>query len=333
MRSYSDIFNVRIFEYLSGNFINSFKIIPSQRFQNKMSSRLRNQLEEYRRRQGNNWRGYREPIIERPTSQTQREQNRNVSSRVEQVTSDEELARRLQEQFDRELEQHVSSSQTFYDDNQQIQQNRRRLVDQNRHLQQMRLGPTLGIHDDLMDDDHDDLDHAFEREMRLSRPSSLPVLNRTPPYLGRHHPDLFVPGFENDHFPFERGGRLIPPMFIPQNPFLIPPTFNGDQFDDEDMSYEQLLELQERLGNVNRGASQNEIEGSSLKFKIERDSQISSDSKECMICFDEYKVGDEVRRLPCMHLFHADEIDKWLQTNRTCPICKTDVKEANRGNN
>merc|ERR1712093_62088 len=45
----------------------------------------------------------------------------------------------------------------------------------------------------------------------------------------------------------------------------------------------------------------------------------------CMICLSEKEVGDTLRTLPCMHDFHCECIDEWLKTNRTCPICKTDI--------
>jgi len=48
----------------------------------------------------------------------------------------------------------------------------------------------------------------------------------------------------------------------------------------------------------------------------------------CMICLSEKEVGESVRTLPCLHDFHIDCIDQWLRSNRTCPICKTDIIEG-----
>ncbi|EGF82156.1 hypothetical protein BATDEDRAFT_86907 [Batrachochytrium dendrobatidis JAM81] len=46
----------------------------------------------------------------------------------------------------------------------------------------------------------------------------------------------------------------------------------------------------------------------------------------CAICLDDFVVGNQVRELPCRHLFHDMCIDPWLlKHNRLCPICKRDV--------
>ena len=45
----------------------------------------------------------------------------------------------------------------------------------------------------------------------------------------------------------------------------------------------------------------------------------------CSICLEEYEEGDEVRRLPCWHAFHAQCIDRWLTHHVECPVCKFEV--------
>lgn len=53
----------------------------------------------------------------------------------------------------------------------------------------------------------------------------------------------------------------------------------------------------------------------------------ASSLQTCVICLGEYEEGEEVRMLPCMHLFHAPCVDQWLRVNRVCPVCKHDVTE------
>ena len=46
-----------------------------------------------------------------------------------------------------------------------------------------------------------------------------------------------------------------------------------------------------------------------------------------LICFlTEFEDGEDVRRLPCMHLFHVPCVDQWLGLNKRCPICRVDIE-------
>lgn len=48
---------------------------------------------------------------------------------------------------------------------------------------------------------------------------------------------------------------------------------------------------------------------------------------ECAVCLSMLGDGEVIRILPnCNHSFHTDCIDKWLGTNSTCPICRTEAE-------
>jgi len=53
--------------------------------------------------------------------------------------------------------------------------------------------------------------------------------------------------------------------------------------------------------------------------------------EKCTVCLCEYEDKEEVRRLPCMHLFHLPCIDQWLSTNKRCPICRVDIEVNSSG--
>ena len=44
------------------------------------------------------------------------------------------------------------------------------------------------------------------------------------------------------------------------------------------------------------------------------------------IFFTEFEEDEDVRRLPCMHLFHVTCVDQWLGLNKRCPICRVDIE-------
>ena len=49
---------------------------------------------------------------------------------------------------------------------------------------------------------------------------------------------------------------------------------------------------------------------------------------ECCVCVSAIEPGgeDSCVRLPCAHLFHAECIQRWLRTRRSCPLCRTLVE-------
>ena len=48
----------------------------------------------------------------------------------------------------------------------------------------------------------------------------------------------------------------------------------------------------------------------------------------CSICLDDWPVGTKVRQLPCGHQYHPKCVDRWLQQDHRCPVCRHSVSEA-----
>ena len=63
--------------------------------------------------------------------------------------------------------------------------------------------------------------------------------------------------------------------------------------------------------------------------KIEDVNKLDNDKKNCVICLEDFKNGDEALFLPCIHLFHKTCIKNWLKTNNTCPIFKFKLTASN----
>ncbi|KAG0482454.1 hypothetical protein HPP92_010538 [Vanilla planifolia] len=102
------------------------------------------------------------------------------------------------------------------------------------------------------------------------------------------------------------------------------------RLDIDNMSYEELLALEEKMGTVSTALSEEAL-SKCLKRSIYWPSLSSSgfschgddDDAKCIICQEEYVVGEEVGRLQCDHRFHVDCIREWLRLKNWCPICKT----------
>ncbi|KAK4392171.1 E3 ubiquitin-protein ligase MBR1 [Sesamum angolense] len=93
------------------------------------------------------------------------------------------------------------------------------------------------------------------------------------------------------------------------------------RLDVDNMSYEELLVLGERIGSVSTGLSDGLI-SKCLTESIYCSSDQSQDDGKCVICLEEYKNMDDVGTLKCGHDFHVGCIRKWLSMKNLCPICK-----------
>mmetsp|Transcript_29364 Transcript_29364/g.47405 ORF Transcript_29364/g.47405 Transcript_29364/m.47405 type:complete len:909 (+) Transcript_29364:124-2850(+) len=58
-----------------------------------------------------------------------------------------------------------------------------------------------------------------------------------------------------------------------------------------------------------------------------KEGSIPKDSAVCSVCLGEYTDGEDVRMLPCCHLYHKSCIDTWLAHHVTCPLCKRDLTQ------
>ncbi|XWS24213.1 hypothetical protein CRYUN_Cryun28dG0081500 [Craigia yunnanensis] len=95
------------------------------------------------------------------------------------------------------------------------------------------------------------------------------------------------------------------------------------RLDVDNMSYEELLALEERIGNVNTGLSEVTILNSLKQRKYYSASGAQLEAEPCCVCQEEYNVGEDLGTLECGHDFHADCIKQWLMHKNLCPICKT----------
>ncbi|XP_012573183.2 probable E3 ubiquitin-protein ligase HIP1 [Cicer arietinum] len=98
--------------------------------------------------------------------------------------------------------------------------------------------------------------------------------------------------------------------------------FRDWRLDVDNMSYEQLLELGERIGNVNTGLKEDEMEPYITKTKLQISDQVD---KKCSICQEEYEEDDKLGRLNCDHLYHFQCIQQWVAHKNCCPVCKHQV--------
>jgi len=93
-----------------------------------------------------------------------------------------------------------------------------------------------------------------------------------------------------------------------------------------------LLQLLSAIGHVQRGVTPAVISSSTATSTFSQEAADANQSanadaavNKCMVCLENFAVGDELRILPCMHRFHKACVDEWLSRSSECPICKHDL--------
>lgn len=97
---------------------------------------------------------------------------------------------------------------------------------------------------------------------------------------------------------------------------------DDDYLDIDSMNYEDLLELEEKIGKVNRGLNKSEIK------KIDTNKYSKKKYKEqdeCPICKEMYQEDEVIKELYCGHIYHTQCIERWLQQEKKCPCCNTEI--------
>ncbi|KAF7141320.1 hypothetical protein RHSIM_Rhsim06G0052700 [Rhododendron simsii] len=124
------------------------------------------------------------------------------------------------------------------------------------------------------------------------------------------------------------GLRFEDVMILDQSVFFGMPDIHDRhrdmRLDVDNMSYEELLALEERIGNVSTGLSEDFILNRLKQrkyFSIAMSAHL--EVEPCCVCQEEYKDGEDIGTLECGHEFHSGCIKQWLLQKNLCPICKT----------
>ena len=94
----------------------------------------------------------------------------------------------------------------------------------------------------------------------------------------------------------------------------------------DNMTYEELLELEERIGKVNNGLTEDEIR----HLKQERFIKYKYLEDKCIICQFDFKELENIVVLPCKHCFHFPCIKPWITKEHYCPLCKINIRKEDK---
>lgn len=117
-------------------------------------------------------------------------------------------------------------------------------------------------------------------------------------------------------------------------------NLNSSTHSEEEELYDDLDELddlakkdklsKDKLGKRNRCIrmtkndllNDDELDECCDNFVCENDQDDEDEKMLCVICMCDFEIKQVLRILPCNHEYHIKCIDKWLKSNRTCPICR-----------
>lgn len=53
---------------------------------------------------------------------------------------------------------------------------------------------------------------------------------------------------------------------------------------------------------------------------------------QCSVCWEDFTLDENVRQLPCTHIYHEPCIRPWLELHGTCPICRQNLTNDEQNN-
>ena len=118
---------------------------------------------------------------------------------------------------------------------------------------------------------------------------------------------------------FQIGSDLFRPFTLNTSTIwehFIPLEYEGTNFNEVNF----IFEVGSTIGdNISTGLTKKQLIEHSEKILIKVNT-------ECYICLDILLPNSCMRQLKiCQHKFCIDCIDKWLENNKTCPICKRNL--------
>lgn len=164
---------------------------------------------------------------------------------------------------------------------------------------------------------------------RMVHPEDLPFFDTD---SGTSHHRLDVFGSRHHRHVRHRSPEGLAEIVMLQGNLLMGGRLDHDRYRDwrldvDSMSYEELLELGDKIGYVSTGLREDEIGQCVRKTKPPLASHVPTEMQwKCTICQEEYEGEDEIGKLECGHFYHMYCIKQWLVQKKTCPICKVAVE-------
>ncbi|KAH0744895.1 hypothetical protein KY290_032888, partial [Solanum tuberosum] len=168
------------------------------------------------------------------------------------------------------------------------------------------------------------------RQLQLSSSNMGPLLPSGFRMYRPHQREFMMRGTNASHHNLRNGVSMLGvPRFRGMH---VVDQHRDMRLDVDRMTYEELLALGERIGNVSIGLSE-DIIVANLKTRIFLSTEtpsplenVASDQDQktvCVICQADFKDGEKIGILNCSHEYHEECVKKWLGVKNSCAICKS----------
>jgi hypothetical protein len=95
---------------------------------------------------------------------------------------------------------------------------------------------------------------------------------------------------------------------------------NNIIYNNNNRNYNNNNRINSNRNNYNRNNNNNNNNNNGIS------KYTKCDQKQCTICLELFKEGENIRRLECLHIYHINCIKNWLKNKDQCPVCKFKVK-------
>ena len=95
---------------------------------------------------------------------------------------------------------------------------------------------------------------------------------------------------------------------------------NNNLLIQNDMSHNDSLNI---FQNKNSNEKEYNEDGIEI-FEFKNNNKIKFNQKECLICLDEFNIGEQLSILKCEHCYHEKCLKDWIKKIKQilCPLCK-----------
>lgn len=84
----------------------------------------------------------------------------------------------------------------------------------------------------------------------------------------------------------------------------------------------EFVEHLQQNRNGAAGASSHEIDSCTAEWVVDDVTKLPEELRSCCVCLEDVCSQQRVRTLPCLHTFHAECVEEWLQKKKVCPLCQ-----------